>query len=376
VAGQDDRQKFLLILVYVEPVIGITHYQSIKLHQKNMKNRDMAPIEIIDREKIGRREFLETMAKLTGGVLSLRIFAGLLPEIPLADDNKMSQEKDDDNVVLLKDVSRKEKIQDVENILGFNPAFLVEELTNLAIERINTLPHAKQKEATEYWTKLIAKQFATAEKILTATRFPNENATSEYADTLFARKEEIKKSIELAGTEIGVPVEILWGVLCVESAGDPPKQNIGEDGPRGMFQMSKGVAESYGLKINKTNDERFSLSLSAKAVAKYLNKLHNRFGQQWGVALLAFRHGEGVVSSELIKMGARQDGAGNYPKEDLAKKGLNAASITRKSSLLELYPFIAEICGTICAEEVVKQTRENTEETQPEENDDEVGVLA
>lgn len=97
-----------------------------------------------------------------------------------------------------------------------------------------------------------------------------------------------------------VPPELVW-VAEVESSFDPRAKSPA--GAAGMFQLMKPTAKSLGLST-WLPDERLNAEKSARAAAKYLRYLHQRFGD-WRLALAAYNVGEGRVDSLLKKSKAR-----------------------------------------------------------------------
>lgn len=93
-----------------------------------------------------------------------------------------------------------------------------------------------------------------------------------------------------------VPVELIW-LAEVESAFDPHARS--PVGAVGLFQLMPDTAKSLGLSI-WLPDERENAEKNARAAAKYLHQLHDRFGE-WRLALAAYNAGPTRVSTLLKK---------------------------------------------------------------------------
>jgi membrane-bound lytic murein transglycosylase D len=109
-----------------------------------------------------------------------------------------------------------------------------------------------------------------------------------------------------------VPPELVW-VAEVESSFDPEARS--PVGATGLFQLMKPTAKSYGLST-VFPDERTDPEKNARAAAKYLRHLYNRFGN-WPLALAAYNAGETRVNNLLSKTANRDYAsiAGKLPAE-------------------------------------------------------------
>lgn len=104
------------------------------------------------------------------------------------------------------------------------------------------------------------------------------------------------------------PPELVW-VAEVESSFNPKARS--PVGATGLFQLMKPTAQSYGLSTFLP-DERTDPEKNARAAAKYLRHLHNRFGN-WPLALAAYNAGETRVNN-LLKGAKARDFQSIAPK--------------------------------------------------------------
>ncbi|TVR50756.1 MAG: lytic transglycosylase domain-containing protein [Puniceicoccaceae bacterium] len=112
--------------------------------------------------------------------------------------------------------------------------------------------------------------------------------------------------------EEGVPEELVW-LAEVESSFNPRARSPA--GARGLFQLMPATAEGLGLRLRPL-DQRDNPEANARAAARYLKSLYNRFGS-WELALAAYNAGQGRVG-RLLQAGGRRDFsaiAGTLPAE-------------------------------------------------------------
>lgn len=127
-----------------------------------------------------------------------------------------------------------------------------------------------------------------------------------------SRAADLLPALRQAFSAEGIPPELVW-IAEAESSFNPTARS--PVGARGLFQFMPATAKEMGLKTFLP-DERTDPEKSARAAARYLKRLHGRFGE-WPLALAAYNAGEGRVGRLLEARGTREYAtiAGNLPAE-------------------------------------------------------------
>ena len=134
-----------------------------------------------------------------------------------------------------------------------------------------------------------------------------------------------------------VPPELLW-VAEVESSFDAGARSPA--GAAGLFQLMPDTARRYGLSL-WPRDQRLQPEASARASARYLKFLHDRF-QDWRLALAGYNAGEGAVQKLLDRYQTRSydDIARHLPAETQMYVPRVEATVLRREGvrLMDLRP--------------------------------------
>jgi len=94
-----------------------------------------------------------------------------------------------------------------------------------------------------------------------------------------------------------LPLELAYLPL-IESGFSP--LSVGPGDAVGLWQLVRGTAKRYGLRIDRYVDERKDPVKSTYAAASYLRDLYQMFGG-WDVALAAYNAGDGKIKRLLSK---------------------------------------------------------------------------
>jgi membrane-bound lytic murein transglycosylase D len=114
------------------------------------------------------------------------------------------------------------------------------------------------------------------------------------------RADELMPVLKVIFAAEGIPTELVW-LAEVESSLNPSARSPA--GARGLFQLMPATAKAFGLRTSPF-DERTQPGKNARAAAKFLRVLHERF-DSWPLALAAFNAGEGRIALAQKKAGSK-----------------------------------------------------------------------
>jgi membrane-bound lytic murein transglycosylase D len=134
---------------------------------------------------------------------------------------------------------------------------------------------------------------------------PDPNLALPYYNTWLARLRDRPKPVQASDlmpllktifSAEGIPPELAW-LAEVESSLNPQARSPA--GARGLFQLMPATAKAMGLSLFPF-DERVQPGKNARAAAKMLHRLHERF-DDWPLALAAYNVGETKLAALLKK---------------------------------------------------------------------------
>lgn len=130
---------------------------------------------------------------------------------------------------------------------------------------------------------------------------------------MYGRKQRHWPAITKEFAALGLPEEMAY-IAWVESGFDPGAQSGA--GAAGLWQMTRTTAQSLGLTVSDTLDERLDPEKQTKAAATYLARLLSEFGEDSFMLVLAsYNRGENGVRRALGQV-AREPGGFRKDKRD------------------------------------------------------------
>jgi soluble lytic murein transglycosylase-like protein len=123
--------------------------------------------------------------------------------------------------------------------------------------------------------------------------------------TVYSRKQRYWPMIVKEFSKRGLPEEMAY-VAWTESQFDPLADN--PSGARGMWQFMAPTARDYGLRVDKSVDQRIDAQKETQAAAHYLANLLSDFGEDsFMLAIASYNKGEAGMRRVLREVGFRKE---------------------------------------------------------------------
>jgi membrane-bound lytic murein transglycosylase D len=238
---------------------------------------------------------------------------------------------DDDVLAALQNVDRDKVADFLKNYQDYLQGDYVLDMAQLKDAANVVLPLLDAHEETQpyaAWLRTRLDYFDVAQQLKAMTP-PTTNAPSRPPNPSFNVGEEIwiKKvaprpwpeaakiivpQLKKIFAEEKVPTQLVW-LAEVESGFDGRARSPA--GAVGLFQLMPATAKDLGLRLWPF-DQRKQLDPSARAAARYLRQLHDKFGN-WRLAVAAYNCGQGSVQRSLQQYKAKSyaDIATHLPAE-------------------------------------------------------------
>lgn len=126
------------------------------------------------------------------------------------------------------------------------------------------------------------------------------NEKPENTEVLFAIANEYFPIIEKVLKELSLPKELKYLPATV-SALNP--YYSGENGGKGIWQLTYAHASKYGITIDNMTDERLDIKKSSLAAGLYLRDLQAQF-KNWPLSILAFGSSPALVNKAIQRAGS------------------------------------------------------------------------
>jgi membrane-bound lytic murein transglycosylase D len=127
--------------------------------------------------------------------------------------------------------------------------------------------------------------------------FKNTPSGKSFVAGLLKRSGRYEAKLREALRASGLPEDLVY-LSLVESGMNP--RIVSHAGAAGLWQFMPKAGSAYGLRIDKTVDERLDPERSTQAATRFLSDLHKRFGR-WELAMAAYNMGHGGLLTSIRK---------------------------------------------------------------------------
>jgi membrane-bound lytic murein transglycosylase D len=127
--------------------------------------------------------------------------------------------------------------------------------------------------------------------------FKNTTSGKNFVAGLLKRSGRYEAKLREALRANGLPEDLVY-LSLVESGMNP--RIVSHAGAAGLWQFMPKAGTAYGLRIDKSVDERLDPERSTQAATRFLSDLHKRFGR-WELAMAAYNMGHGGLLTSIRK---------------------------------------------------------------------------
>lgn len=120
-----------------------------------------------------------------------------------------------------------------------------------------------------------------------------------YTESMLGRMVQYYPLIDSLLKANGLPTDLKY-ITVIESSLKPSVRSYA--GAAGLWQFMEATGESFGLRVNRTVDERLDPYLATHAAIKYLKYLHDIY-DNWALVLMAYNSGPGRVNRAIEQAG-------------------------------------------------------------------------